>query len=295
MFQIEKKGYNQKQVGEYVAKTEQILSDLRAKIIEQNQELLKLKSDVLSLSRKLEQKETTISEAISNESVNKKLFDIEVQKVISFSKKWNNALNKIKKDYGLTDILEEQAIQFKHDLKQITEKVIESDILEKEKQKKLAQDKIYHKKLLDRMSGVLHNASVNSSLEKAPADDDETEEKEIKRYEEPASLKAGESPEKPNSTEKKQYEYVGLLDKYLSTGDIDESTVYAQKLYLNNNSEAKSKEEKFNIPDYFPEPNETGFDLRAAVNPKETMKDIMSEFDFYNPTVAEGKKKKKGK
>ena len=36
-------------------------------------------------------------------------------------------------------------------------------------------------------------------------------------------------------------------------------------------------------------PNETGFDLKEAINPKEDLDEIMKAFDFYN----DDKKKKK--
>ena len=41
----------------------------------------------------------------------------------------------------------------------------------------------------------------------------------------------------------------------------------------------------------YPTPNESGFDLKAAVNPKDDLNEIMKAFDFYEEEP-KGKKKR---
>lgn len=42
----------------------------------------------------------------------------------------------------------------------------------------------------------------------------------------------------------------------------------------------------------YPTPNESGFDLKEAVNPKDDLEEIMRAFDFYDEDTTKGKKKK---
>ena len=62
-------------------------------------------------------------------------------------------------------------------------------------------------------------------------------------------------------------EYENLADKFLSQDD-HEDTAYS------NIITSKSRA--------VPEVNETGFDLKEAVNPKDDLDEIMKAFDFFN-------------
>ena len=59
--------------------------------------------------------------------------------------------------------------------------------------------------------------------------------------------------------------YDSLLDKFLSE-DATLDSAYANKI---------TKHEKL-------QKNETGFDLKEAINPKEDLEEIMKSFDFFN-------------
>ena len=69
---------------------------------------------------------------------------------------------------------------------------------------------------------------------------------------------------------KKDDEYETLADKFL-TEDFDDKGQYTNFL---------SKKES--VDDEFPYPDESGFDLKEAVNPKDDLSEIMRSFDFYN-------------
>ena len=57
-------------------------------------------------------------------------------------------------------------------------------------------------------------------------------------------------------------------EKFLQTGETE------------NNAYAKLLNHK-NPNDLYPEPNESGFDLKEAVNPKSDLEEIMKSFDFF--------------
>lgn len=66
------------------------------------------------------------------------------------------------------------------------------------------------------------------------------------------------------------------IDKYMS--DLDDNTAYAKII---SSPKKKKKEQLFEFA--FPEPNETGYDYKDALHPKEELDEIMKAFDFYNP------------
>ncbi len=72
--------------------------------------------------------------------------------------------------------------------------------------------------------------------------------------------------------------YESLVDKYLNTNNV-ESETFANSAYskLITNKEAKKRRSSL-----YPTPNESGFDLKAAINPQEELTEIMKAFDFFN-------------
>ena len=69
-----------------------------------------------------------------------------------------------------------------------------------------------------------------------------------------------------------------LAEKYLNSDEDVKLNAYSKNF-------AKRKLEKTNSPfDFmqYPEPNESGFDLKDALNPKEDLDEIMKAFDFFD-------------
>lgn len=66
--------------------------------------------------------------------------------------------------------------------------------------------------------------------------------------------------------------YETLADKYLTEGE-DEDSAYANFITKKNLG--------------YPTPNESGFDLKEAVNPKQDLDEIMKAFDFFNADAEE--------
>ena len=78
-----------------------------------------------------------------------------------------------------------------------------------------------------------------------------------------------------NITLTKEDDYDNLVDKYLSVNNI-ESESFANNAY----AKQLTKKRKRNAAGY-PEPNETGFDLKEALNPTEELSEIMNAFNFF--------------
>lgn len=252
MFETEKKGYNKAQVNDFVAKTDKIMSSLRVKNAELSMEIEKLEEEVEILkNEQLKFRERTII-AIENENNNKKLYDLEMARLDELISSWDETLKKIREKYGVIPSLEKKALAFKTELEEKTQKVFDITFGEQKK----VDDKIYHKQLLSKMSGFLNSAttSINPNYE-------------IEKNEEFRRL--DETLLKSHGPKEQKKDYSSLLNKYLTDDEKQDEKGYVSKDY--------------SISNYFPEPNESGFDLKEAVNPKASLDDIMSDFDFYNP------------
>ena len=92
--------------------------------------------------------------------------------------------------------------------------------------------------------------------------DMQTKQSELNKLEEKSVMIKPIYESKLNEGEK----YESLLDKFLSQ-DATPDSAYANKIT------AKAR--------VMPEANETGFDLKEAVNPKQDLEEIMKSFDFF--------------
>lgn len=254
MFDLEKKGYNRSQVNDFVAKTDRVMSALRAKNADLSLQISNLEDEIeLIKNEQLKSQERTLK-AIENENNNKKLYDLEMARLDSLISSWDETLKAIRKKYGVIPSVEKNALAFKNELEEKTQKVFDVTFGVDEKK---ADDKVYHKQLLSKMSGFLNSVSSNV----ASSSDYEIEKnEEFRRLDE--SLKS-------HNLKNSNKDYSSLLNKYLTEEDKGENSGYVSKDY--------------SISNYFPEPNESGFDLKEAVNPKASLDDIMQDFDFYNP------------
>lgn len=77
------------------------------------------------------------------------------------------------------------------------------------------------------------------------------------------------------------------FDKFLSKGKNSNGTNFESIMFSSKKKEASSQSEHQLKQDetakkYDLTPNESGFDLKAAVNPKEDLNEIMKAFDFFN-------------
>ena len=70
--------------------------------------------------------------------------------------------------------------------------------------------------------------------------------------------------------------YVAIIN---ALGKSNSKTYKYYDVFKNNDKKPKSV---ITADLYYPTPNESGFDLKEAVNPKDDLEEIMKAFDFYN-------------
>lgn len=255
MFSTETNGYNKIEVDKKMAEFENLVAKLTRTCNEKDTVNLKLAS--------------AVEKANQIESSSKNLMRLNFKKFMVIFKGFEQSFENLFKNYPQLEnisALKNILTQFKADVNSIMGPKTESDF-SINSLVKTENDTI--RLLLNKMSNYAKNK---------PSDSDYAKSDKIKRKE-PAKIfknqidktKICESATqiKPisNLTLKKDENYETIADKFLKNeDDLNTGSAYAQII-------AKTKAN-------FPAPNESGFDLKEAVNPKEDLMTIMKSFNF---------------
>ena len=103
----------------------------------------------------------------------------------------------------------------------------------------------------------------------------------------PIRVESNSSVDKNKKQEGKLKPDLAEFDKFLSKGKINngtnfESIMFSQKRSEKEEEKGDSTAKKETTSKFDLSPNESGFDLKEAVNPKDDLGEIMKAFDFYN-------------
>ena len=271
-FDIDKKGYETSQVDKFI---DSLTLKYEEKLSEQKDRVFSLKKEISTLKERLEtyeEKDKQISKALvfavekaeQIENSAKKIYDLEVRRIRILYKKWKDILSQL--EDSCPEILTNGKLQlslneFNGNIASVikqNEKFEENSV--KNDIKKSGDN--YIKNILNKMDYVINE----------------------KGKEEPKTAKT----EKSNGEDKKKtariqniqkrFQNLGLnnvmkgesVEEYLNDKKVETDNAYAKNL-----TRAKKK----------PEPNESGFDLDAILNPTEELDEIMKAFDFYEGNV----------
>lgn len=278
-FNIDKKGYCIKEVDEYLISSQieqdRLISEKQARINE-------LRAENITLTKKLneyKQKEAFIASALTNatqkaseiEENAKKLYNLEIQNVKALYEKWNNFLNELinrypkMKDFDTNEVL--------NSMNNEINKTLSKDFnIEPSHEKETAIQKNSFKSLLSRLHAYSNSNKDNKQIKR----------KEISRQQkietenelEYLSEQNRVNNIKPITNLKLENdeveEFENLVDKFLNTQNVHPAKGY-EKSILN------SKKQKSN---YYPAPNDSGFDFEEALNPTEDLLSIMKGFNL---------------
>lgn len=270
-FDMNKQGYDVEQVENYIntlsVKYEEKLAEQKDRVFTMRNELNIMKERLETYQNKDKQISQALVYAVEKagqiENSARKLYDLEIKRINILYEHWKVILSEIEELYGNinhSEHLNEMIDEFERGLDSVMKQninIAQTNI----KQELKANSDNYIKNLLNKMDYVINDK---------PKKKVETRKKEDRV---PAS-----DSEKPNIGSRLQLISSKLqgksADKYLNDEKEIEKSVYA------NNFLKKSK---------YPKPNESGFDLEEALNPKEDLDEIMKAFDFFIP---ENEKKK---
>ncbi len=256
-----------------------------------------------------------VEKAEQYEKSKKRIYDLELKRVKLLYEKFFNILNVVQEKYvSNDDELTGQIDSLKSALNEIiNSKVVSETTTIKEDLKKSNLE--YIKNILNKMDYMV-TSSNNEKKESGLVEEDNSyisnvEEKESIIEKKPSTINENKnleniaryndsdeflvSHDKENNRlasigvklnnilnkSKKTKEEVNYVDEFLNSSDTDEvfgSSRYAKKIVRKRKTAADVN--PFNFE--FPEPNESGFDFKEALNPKDDLDTIMKEFDFSN-------------
>ena len=268
-FDMDKKGYDVDQVDNYInalsIKYEEKLAEQKDRVFAMRNELNIMKERLAHYQNKDKQISQALVFAVEKagqiENSARKIYDLEIKRINILYEHFLQIIDEIERLYGKkieNKNLNEMIQEFKNGLDSVMQQntnIEKSNI----RQDLKANSDNYIKNLLNKMDYV-----INSKPRKKT---------------EPSKKKDSTMESDKNGVGSRLQIISSQLegktaDKYLNDEKDLEKTRFAK------NFVKKSK---------YPKPNDTGFDLEAALNPTEDLEEIMKAFDFY---VSEDKKKK---
>ena len=267
-FSTEKNGYKKQDVNLYIESLQKEISSWKNRC-------LKAEADYFSLKEKQEEIRengqniaialtAAIEKAKQIEASSKNVYNLKIQQISILYDRWEMLLNEVMSRYPDLEDSHNIKVMLK-DFKKAIENVVKQD-MQLDINAPVKSDNDTMRLLLAKMQNYSSDDKEIKirKIERKPVGKDiKLAQTELNRLEEKSMIKP------ISSMELKQGErYETLADKFLTHQDESEIK------YKNFLSKDKDNEKL--------EVNESGFDLKEAVNPKEDLDEIMKSFDFFN-------------
>ncbi len=277
-FDLDKKGYNTTQVDNYI---NTLSLKYEEKLAEQKDRVFSMRNEINVLNERLElyqAKDKQISKALvyavekadQIESSARKLYDLEIKRISILYAKWQELIDEVAYKYGTgkkDNRVDALIDEFKKGLQSIFEqnnKIAKSSV----KQTIKNNSDGYIRNLLNKMDYVINEKQepVSTPKPKKASNLESEHTKENARVQSIGGRLRSLNVKLGSSTSGKG----SPVDNYLSDSvDVE----------LNNYAKSITRKKQRGI-----EPNESGFDMMDALNPKEDLDEIMKAFDFFKPS-----------
>ena len=291
-FKIIKKGYSQLEVDSYI---ERLKNDYESRLAEQKDRIFYLKDQLEKITSSSDNELVTslvsaVERAKLIENSSKNIYELETKKLSLLYTKMENLL-KDENIYNDRSVKQELLLLIKDCRKSLENNISMQD---QNLRESTMGDPV--KRLLSKMIGFNKIATDRLPQEKEVVEEKQINNKptikivptseEIRRDSNVNSVKVSQ-PKKVEPKEKVQNNTPNEFNKFLSedsnlNGANFENIMFQNKKKKSNSSYVLGED----LGDYAP--NESGFDLKEAINPKEDLDAIMKAFDFFN----DDKKKK---
>lgn len=291
-FKIIKKGYSQLEVDSYI---ERLKNDYESRLAEQKDRIFYLKDQLEKITSSSDNELVTslvsaVERAKLIENSSKNIYELETKKLSLLYTKMENLL-KDENIYNDRSVKQELLLLIKDCRKSLENNISMQD---QNLRESTMGDPV--KRLLSKMIGFNKIATDRLPQEKEVVEEKQINNKptikivptseEIRRDSNVNSVKVSQ-PKRVEPKEKVQNNTPNEFNKFLSedsnlNGANFENIMFQNKKKKSNSSYVLGED----LGDYAP--NESGFDLKEAINPKEDLDEIMKAFDFFN----DDKKKK---
>ncbi|MBE7074575.1 MAG: hypothetical protein E7376_01145 [Clostridiales bacterium] len=271
-FQTMRNGYNKNEVDAYISELEEQILQKNAKIEQLNSAINTYQEKEKDINEKSQNISIALTAAVEKakqiENSSKNVYNLKIEELQILYARWEKVLNELVQKYPNLDEID-NVKKLLLDFKAAIKASLKEDF-------KFTNSNVSVMKESDPMRALL--GKMNTYLDKQVAEKKEvktktharkqlstdmlTKQTELNKLEEKSTMI------KPiyNARLEDGEKYNSLLDKFL-TEDAPTDSVYANKLTS-----------KVAI---MPPQNESGFDLKEAVNPKDSLEAIMKSFNFF--------------
>lgn len=266
-FSTAKNGYEKEEVDKQIISLTSELQTWRDRAIKAESEYIKIKERENEIKKNGENVALALTAAIEKakqiENSSKNVYKLKIQQLSILYDRWEMMLNEL--------LAKHSSLEDSHNIqkliagfKRAIENVVSQDYETTLNNEKNSNDTM--RRLLSKMSGYTkgeENKTAKIERNVLPRDL-KTGQTELGRMEEKVMIK----PITDLTIEKNEH-YETLVDKFLKE-DFEQTPQYTNFMSkrLDNTD--------------FPTPNESGFNLKEAVNPKDDLDEIMKSFDFFN-------------
>ena len=291
-FDIEKNGYNKKQVDDYIFK---LTEDAEDKMHNQVIRINDLKTDLQRAEAELaefKQKNESISDALlvavetakQIENGSKNIYDLEIKKIRSLYDKWKKILDDLikihptlKDKYDTAELLQAFSNDIDKILKQNKKSIEQKQVVAVENFDTTMPNTIGIRLLINKMTGKnINNLDKKQVIKRQSASPESIEKYKAEQSSRENTSKMAKDQIRAISdlTIDKNDKFENVVDKFLMSDEDDYQSSAYSKILLE-----KQKNDKF--------------DLKEAVTPTEDLSEIMKAFSFYPENEKKAKSGKK--
>ena len=268
-FSTERNGYKRQEVDSYIESLQKELAGWKNRTLKAEADYFKLKEKQEEIRVNGENIAIALTAAIEKakqiEASSKNVYKLKIQQISILYDRWEMLLNEMTSRYP--DLEDSHNVKVMlNDFKKAIENVLKQDI-QNDINSAVKSDNDTMRLLLAKMSNYsTEEVKKVKKIERKPLSRDiKSGQTELNRIEEKSMIKPISSIQLH-----KDDNYETLADKFLTEQDDSDG------LYKNFLSKSKGQSSDY------PSPNESGFDLKEAVNPKQDLDEIMKSFDFFN-------------
>jgi len=261
-FTIIKRGYSQLEVDNYISR---LKNDYETKLSEQKDRIFYLKDQLDKITNSSDNElMTSLVSAVEHakliENSSRNIYELETKRLQLLYSRMEEKLDssgpenysRLKRD--LLTLIEDCKKSLNHNL-----------TMQKQNLSAINTE--------DPVRRLLSKMIMMKKAEKEPSED--APKKEVFKEEKPKNQKQ----EKPQQPQPKKVEKTNEFSEFLKDDVEEVGNNFENIMFKNNDKKPKSV---ITADLYYPTPNESGFDLKEAVNPKDDLEEIMKAFDFYN-------------
>ena len=266
-FTIIKHGYNPDEVDNYIIR---LKADYETKLSEQKDRIFYLKNQLDTITRSSERElmvalANAVEKAKQIEISSRNIFELETKRLKLLYSKMDSLIANMEEDASI-EAFKQQMLTHMAECKLSLDKNIELQA----RAMNMVDTENPVRKLLQKMNGKTTSLNLKNieSFVESPI--------------EPENKKTAPKLEKkePRPAPKKQVREVkSTFNKFLKEDTTTNKNF--ESIMFKNTGKQKKNNSVITADLSYPTPNESGFDLKEAVNPKDDLSEIMKAFDFF--------------